>query len=70
MNDAQVACHEMGLGPAITARRIERDRGHRVWLDDLQCVGTEWTIGNCSHKGWSVHDCQYYDAAGVECATG
>ena len=73
LSDAQVVCRELGLGPATTVRHnffFEQDLRHIVWLDDLQCVGTEWTIGNCSHKGWNVHSCTSYHVAGVECATG
>ena len=72
-NDAQVVCREMNYGNAIAVRYqsyFDERRRRRRWLDDVNCVGTEWTIGNCLHKGWGVSSCKYFDVAGVTCATG
>ena len=74
LNDAQVVCKELGFGIAVAATHnafYGRGRGS-VWLNNLQCVCTEWTIGNCSHsdgRGW--HYCRHHHHdAGVKCATG
>ena len=73
LNDAQVVCHELGYDDAIAARHAAfygKGLSKKIWLDDLNCVGTEWTIGNCLHVGWNVHDCNHREDAGVKCATG
>ena len=73
LNDAQIVCSELNLGHACAIRRnafYGRGRGKKIWLDNLNCTGTEWTIGNCSHGGWNVHDCHHNDDAGVKCSTG
>ena len=73
LNDAQVVCNEMDLGLAVAARVkafYRQDHGKTIWLDDLNCVGTEMTIRNCSHKGWNVHNCTHEEDAGVKCIKG
>jgi len=27
-----------------------------IWLDNVQCVGTETSIANYTHRGWGVHN--------------
>ena len=77
LNDAQVVCKELGYGSATNATvNAFYGRGSGpIWLSNLKCVGTEWTIGNCSHSGWGVYyyyDCSRYhrDDAGVKCNSG
>ena len=70
LNDAEVVCRQLGYGPAIAVRhRAAYGQGSgEIWLDDLNCVGTESSIGHCSHTGWGFHDCVHYEDAGVKCA--
>ena len=73
LNDAQVVCNELGFGKAIAVRHSAfygKGRGKKIWLDDVDCVGTEWTIGNCLHQGWNAHNCRHSDDAGVICSSG
>ena len=68
--DAQIVCKELGFGRAINASShafYGRGSG-RIWLDEVNCVGTEFTIGNCLHNEWGVHDCSHYEDAGVKCS--
>ena len=70
LNDAQVVCTELGLGNATAAiYRAFYGRGSGpIWLDNLNCVGTELTIANCSHRGWGIiRSCSHYEDAGVKC---
>ena len=73
LNDAQVVCNELGLGDAVAATdRAFYGRGiGQIWLQYLGCVGTEWTIRNCSHSGWGrVNYCYHSEDAGVKCISG
>ena len=42
----------------------------QIWLDNVQCTGTETDIGDCSHAGWGVNDCQHYEDVALSCTTG
>ena len=70
LNNAQVVCSELNYGRTIAARPgayYGRGSG-QIWLDDVNCVGNELTIGNCSHRGWGSHNCHHGEDASVECA--
>ena len=72
INDAQVVCSELGLGQAFAVRHnaFYGQGSGEIWLDDLNCVGTERSIVNCSHRGWGIEDCDHSKDVGVKCITG
>ena len=73
LNDAQVVCHELGYSNVISVKHnafYGQGNDKKIWLDHLNCVGTEWTIGNCLHNGWNARYCNHHQDAGVRCATG
>jgi len=41
-----------------------------IWLDDLQCTGSESSLVNCTHRGWRVHDCDHNRDASIVCGEG
>ena len=75
LHDAQVVCNQLGFGKAVAAEHnafYGQGRG-QIWLDGVNCVGTEETIGNCSHSGWgnlSYYHCSHGDDASVKCSSG
>ena len=72
LNDAQVVCNELDYGKAVAARHgafYGQGSGH-IWLDNVNCVGTEETIGSCLHNGWGSHNCGHGEDASVNCTTG
>jgi len=72
LNDSQVVCSELGLGQAIAVRNnaFYGQGSGEIWLDDLNCVGNERSIVNCSHRGWGIENCSHSEDAGVKCITG
>ena len=73
LNDAQVVCSELGFGQAVAATRnaYYGEGSGEVWLDNLNCVGNESTIGECSHRGWGIEYCyRHFEDAGVKCSSG
>ena len=72
LKDAEVVCRELGYGPAISVRHeVFYGKGSdQIFLDKVNCVGTEWTISQCSHRGWGIESCQYNGSvqASVKCA--
>ena len=72
LDDAQVVCGELGYGNAIAARHnaFYGQGSGLIWLDNVNCIGTEVTIGNCSHEAWGNHNCDHGKDASVHCAAG
>ena len=70
LNDAQVVCGQLGFSQAIGYKsRANYGWGNGLfWLDDVNCVGTELTIEDCSHGGWGIVNCYYGAEAGVQCS--
>ena len=68
--DGNVVCTELGFGPVIGVRifAFYGQGNGQIWLDNLNCVGREMTITNCSHRGWGIHNCDHDEDAGVICA--
>ena len=38
-----------------------------IWLDDVQCNGTETSLDECSHSDWRVHNCRHTEDVAVSC---
>ena len=72
LNDAQAVCSELGFGNATASqhRAFYGQGSGQIWLDNLNCVGTEGTIRNCSHNGWGSHNCHHGEDASVKCTAG
>lgn len=38
-----------------------------IWIDDIDCIGNETALSNCSHRGQGIHNCGHSEDAGVLC---
>lgn len=63
--EATVACRQLGLGSALSFFTEGRGTGS-IWLDDLNCLGTELTLDSCPHS--STHNCSHVEDVGVTCS--
>ena len=70
MNDAKVACRQLGYKNAVKVlkRRQVPDGSGQIWLSNVACTGREKGLGQCNHRGWGVHACHHDRDAGVECS--
>ena len=70
INDAHVACRELGYSYALSYQccaRYGRGSG-RIWLDNVDCSGGESSLLNCSHNGIGVlRRCNHWEDVGVAC---
>jgi len=39
----------------------------KIWLDDIQCQGTESSLADCYHNGWDAHDCTHLEDVVITC---
>lgn len=53
LSDATVAHYSSGVG--------------QIWLDDVQCHGTENRLLDCPHPPLGVHNCNHNEDVGIQC---
>ena len=69
LNDAQVVCTELGYGAAAMHTAYYGQGSGQIWLNYVNCVGSEDSITNCTH-GWRSNDCFHERDANVRCSLG
>ena len=71
-NDGDVACRQLGYPAGSEAvfgfQRFGQGTGP-IWLDDVQCSGSEARLLDCSSAAIGVHNCTHYEDASVRCDT-
>jgi len=46
------------------------DGAGSIWLDDVQCTGSETSIVSCPSRGLGNHNCVHFEDIGVSCPGG
>ncbi|KAJ8776554.1 hypothetical protein J1605_015381 [Eschrichtius robustus] len=70
IEDAHVVCRQLGCGPAMSALlgASFSPRAGSILLDNVNCMGSEASLGQCPHSGWFTHNCRHHKDAGVICS--
>ena len=71
LDDARVICRELGYSGAVSAHSSAHfgSGSGQIWLDDVNCLGSETSIVNCPHGGWGSHNCGHHEDASVVCSS-
>ena len=67
--DAQVVCRQLGFSTvgAVALTSGFTNGAGQIWLDDVQCRGTEARLIDCQHRPLGQHNCAHVEDAGVRC---
>ncbi|XP_030832693.1 deleted in malignant brain tumors 1 protein isoform X2 [Strongylocentrotus purpuratus] len=68
--DARVVCRQLGYSGNVGVARRGGTYGlgsGPIYLDDVDCSGSESRLTDCSNGGWGIHNCGHLEDAGVIC---
>ncbi|XP_060745217.1 scavenger receptor cysteine-rich type 1 protein M130-like [Tachysurus vachellii] len=70
MREAAVVCRELRCGEAVNVRYFAQfgQGSGKVWLQDVDCRGSESTLKDCGSLGWGKSVCDHIGDVGVTCS--
>ncbi|CAK6980317.1 deleted in malignant brain tumors 1 protein isoform X1, partial [Scomber scombrus] len=70
LQDAEVVCRQLGCGPSLSAPGSAHfgEGTGQIWLDEVNCSGSEKSLTECQHRGFGTHGCGHNEDASVFCS--
>merc|ERR1712048_1362085 len=71
LNNAHVFCRMLGYTQAQKyhhSARYGKGEGP-IWLDEVNCKGTEVHVSNCTSNPWGETDCEHHEDISLLCTT-
>ncbi|XP_071886462.1 antigen WC1.1-like [Anas platyrhynchos] len=70
VSDAAVVCRQLGCGGALKVHWNAHfgPGSGPIWMDYVDCRGTESALSDCNHAVWRPTDCTHRRDAGVTCS--
>ncbi|XP_071499346.1 scavenger receptor cysteine-rich domain-containing protein DMBT1-like [Diadema antillarum] len=66
--DAQVVCRQLGFAGVDDSEVYFGSGIGSIHLDDVECLGTESRLVECSHRAWGSINCDHTEDVGVRCS--
>ncbi|CAE1270053.1 SVH1 [Acanthosepion pharaonis] len=66
-NDATVICRMLGHSSGEIIPNIFGYGEGTIWLDNLNCTGSEYDLEVCPNLSWGKHDCTYKEDVAIKC---
>ena len=66
--DANVVCRQLGFGSASYRTANFGQGTGPIWLSNVSCIGSEFSLTDCGHLGVTVENCVNTYDAGVYCS--
>jgi DNA-binding beta-propeller fold protein YncE len=66
--DAMVVCKQLQLASGNVMPTAVWGTG-AIWMDNVECAGTEAALSSCGFSGWGSHDCSHSEDVSVCCCT-
>ncbi|GAB0095519.1 Peptidase S1 domain-containing protein [Sergentomyia squamirostris] len=71
IEEANVMCRSLGFyGPSYVMKNTFGPGTGIIWLDQVDCIGNETSIEQCSHWHWGEHNCAHSEDVGIRCSHG
>lgn len=70
--ETRVVCRQLGFTSDSYSTHTNAYYGQgsgTIWLDGVECLGSESSLEYCSHLGWGVHNCEHSEDVGVNCTS-
>lgn len=66
---SKIACQELGFPGSVRLTKSLRGLGI-IWVDRVQCKGSEKSLLDCSRSIWLPNHCTHWDDVTLQCQSG